>query len=168
MKIVPVEWVRGVRLLALCGVAAFLVLACAHAAEPREPSRTTNAPTRETPTTDNAGWKCPERLADVGSVAPDGTVDLAVGERATSADGATIAIECERVEDTCPPGKQCFVGPITHLKIVLTTASGQRAEDDFTYHSGSKQHVLAGRTVSLVRAADESGQPKRHRVRIDT
>ncbi|GAA5128737.1 hypothetical protein [Haloechinothrix salitolerans] len=167
MKIAPVACVRGVRLLALCGVAAFALFGCAQVAEPSEPSRRANAPTRGLPIADDAGWQCPEGLADVGSVSPGGTVDLAVGDRATLTDGATIAIECEHVEDTCPPGEQCFVGPITHLKIVLTTPDGQRAAGDFTYHAGSKQHELAGRTVSLLRAADAPGEPKRHRLRVD-
>lgn len=167
VKIVLVAWVRGVRLLALCGVAAFALMGCAVAAEPSEPSRTPNAPTSGLPSPDEAGWQCPDSLTNVGSASPDGTVDLAVGERATLSDGATIAIACERVEDTCPPGKQCFVGPITHLKVVLRTPDGQRATGDFTYHAGSKRHDLAGRTVSLLRAAYEQSEPKRHRLRID-
>lgn len=164
----PVAWLRGVRLLALCSVAAFLPLGCAVVAEPSEPSRTTSAPTRGLPSSDNTSWQCPDHLVDVDSGSPDGTIDLAVGERTTLADGATVAITCERVENTCPPGKQCFVGPITHLKVVLTTVDGQRAAGDFTYHAGSKRHDLAGRTVSLLRAADEPGEPKRHRLRIDS
>ncbi len=167
MKIGPVAWVRAVRVLTVCGVAAFALVGCAVVAEPSEPSRTSNAPTRGLPRSDQAGWQCPDSLTNVGSVSSDGTVDLAVGERATLADGATIAIACERVEDTCPPGEQCFVGPITHLKVVLTTPNGQRATGDFTYHAGNKQHDLAGRTVRLLRAADEPGGPKRHRLRID-
>ncbi len=150
----------------MCG-ATFLLLGCAQVAEPSEPTRTTHTPPRERPSS-GAEWQCPDRLADVGSVSSDGTVDLAVGERATLPDGATIAIECERVEDTCPPSKQCFVGPITHLKVVLATADGHRAAGDFTYHTGSKRHDLAGRAVHLIRAADEPGEPKRHRLRIDS
>ncbi|MPZ00499.1 MAG: hypothetical protein GEU97_21480 [Actinophytocola sp.] len=164
MKIVPIGSERVVRLLALCGVAAAFLLGCAQVAEPREPSRDTTA---SPPTAADVVWHCADRLIDVGTVSAPATVDLAVGERATLADGTTIAIECERVEDTCPPGKHCFVGPIAHLKIVLTTPDGQRAAGDFTYHTKSKQHELAEHTVSLLRAEDEAGQPKRHRLRVD-